>query len=175
MSGDPSADTTEVTTETTEGKDFLPYRPSLSAAIAFVALTGICVMLNGWVGLVPPFLLALVALGRLPRKILAGLGVAFLALVPVAVLASSKAGIDNIEQAYAYRSLLPNHLTFVGLVLTMIWVLLDLRPLLDHLRSRDPQPDLVEPLAHWPLASRLVVFGLMVGVTGVSIAAVWAL
>lgn len=153
---------------------FTPFRPTLGGFAAWLALASIGAALDGWVGLLPAFLVALLAFARADRRVLGGLGVGLLCAVPAVVLAEARTGIAQVDQDYAYRSMLPQHLTFVGLALTVTWALIDLKPLVGRLRGRRAVPDAAEPFDGWPAASRFVVVGVVAVAAILAVAAIVA-
>ncbi|HWJ96504.1 MAG TPA: hypothetical protein VNQ33_00010 [Acidimicrobiales bacterium] len=109
-----------------------PVRPSLRAIGAWLLIIGLAVALDGLVGGLAVVFVAAVLLAGLPTRVIGGLGVLALALAPVAFLVEGVPSASDVSPALVIRSLLPHHLTFVGLVLVSAFALIDLAP---HLRS----------------------------------------
>lgn len=120
-----------------------PVRPSLRSAGLWLLLVGGAIALDGLVGGLALVFVAAVLLAGLAPRVLGAVGVALLALAPVAFLIEGIPTSRTISPQIVLRSLLPHHLTFAGLVLVSAYAIVDLLP---HLRSwaaaeRTPQDD----------------------------------
>lgn len=146
------------------GEPVGPPRPTLKAAGVWLVLTGLAVALDGIVGGLTMVVIAAVLLAGASIRLLGGLGVALLALAPIAFLVEGVPTASTISPVLVTRSLLPHHLTFSGLVLVSAFALLDLGPHLQAWASAErPVPDDGPPL------------GTALGIAVVAVVAVGAL
>lgn len=94
----------------------------------WAALVAGAVFLDGLVGAAVVLVVAAVLVAGAPRQVLGGLGVVALFGALVAQLALGVPSPSEVSPDLVSRSLLPHHLTFVGLVLVGAWAVLDLVP-----------------------------------------------
>lgn len=105
-----------------------PARPSFRTVGAWLLLVGAAVALDGLVGGLTLVFVAAVLLAGVSIRVIGGVGVALLALSPIAFLIEGVPTSSGISPTIVTRSLLPHHLTFSGLVLVSAFALLDLAP-----------------------------------------------
>ena len=95
---------------------------------AWVALFGLCVVLDGVVGAAVAVLVGALLLARVPVRWLGVAGVVALAIVPIVVPGGGLPGTGEVSPTFVSRTLVPHHLTFAGLVLASCWAVLELVP-----------------------------------------------
>jgi len=132
-------------------------RPSRRGLAGWLALAAVAALLDGWVGLLAPFVVAVVVGARLRRSVLGAIGTFFLALAGLGVLLDSSGDRSDVHQAFVTRSLVPHHLTFLGLALVCTWVVLDLAPHLTGGRAGEPGTPEPAPLAGRSARLRVVL------------------
>lgn len=107
---------------------------------AWVLLLAVTVALDGLVGGLAAVVVGAVLLARLPARIVGALGSVALLAVPIVVVILGIPTAEEVSPAFVTRSLVPHHLTFVGLVWAGSWAVLDLLP---HLVAT-PEPVALE-------------------------------
>lgn len=109
-----------------------PPRLSLKAVGLWLLLVGLAVALDGLVGGFAIVVVAAVLLARISPRVLGLLGGVALLAVPMAIAIEGIPTDGDVSPLFVYRSLIPHHLTFVGLVWVSAFALLDLAP---HLKD----------------------------------------
>ncbi len=143
-------------------------RPSVWAALAWVVYAAGAVALDGTVGGLAAVAVAAVVLADLPNRWLGAAGVVAVAAVPIVVLFDGVPTDAEVSPSFVSRSMIPQHLMFVGLA----WVGASaVRSVLPGLRRHrdDPEqpvpqadgsaelPAPVEPLGRLGTAARVVL------------------
>lgn len=151
-----------------------PFRLTWRAAIGWLLYAVFLGLLDGLPGTLAALLVGVVYLGGFPRKVIGWVGVACLAAVPLAVVVAGIPTEASVSPKFVSRSLLPHHLTFVGLALVCSAAVIDLVPSLRAMRAagvvhpEDTDPRHAEPFAslsmrwRWAIVSVVAVVALWV-------------
>jgi hypothetical protein len=130
------------------------------------------------VGAIAAVLVAALILAQVPPRWIGIVGVVSLAVVPLVVLGGGLPTSGEVSPTFVSRTLVPHHLTFVGLVLVSTWAVLELAP---HLH-REPVTGEEQGAASGaqgeaPAAGQVVAAALLVAAVAagafVAVQAVW--
>lgn len=114
---------------------------SWRGAAAWSVLAVVLVLLDGWVGATVAILVAAAIVARVSMRVVGGVGVALLTAAAALVLADGLPRPSELSPAFVARSLVPHHLTFAGLALLSVAVVLDSLPHLVRARpATTPRP-----------------------------------
>ena len=108
----------------------LPPEPTRRGVAVWVLGSAVAFALDGPYGLVAPFLVAVLVLGRFARVWIGRAGVAALVAVPVSIVVAGIPTRAGVSPRFVNRSAWPTHLAFGGLALVIASALIDLRPAL---------------------------------------------
>lgn len=151
------------------------YRPDARGFLAWSLLAAVGWFLDGPVGTTPALIVAIVAAARLDRSVLGIVGVVLVGAAGVVVLLDSSGGAADVNLRFVTRSMAPHHLTFIGLTLVIVRMVLEAGsrrdPVAVHPEVSDPgdrRDEVDEPLATRSAGLRIGIVVLVVIVAGLA-------
>ena len=109
---------------------------------AWLAFVGVCLLLDGLIGVAVALVAAAVVAARLPARVLGAFATAAALGALVTVLVGGVPAEVDVSPRFVSRSLVPHHLMFAAMAWASAWVVLDL---IDHLRVAARAEPVAEP------------------------------
>lgn len=113
----------------------------LGVVAAWLVAISVGAALDGVVGGLVVVVVAAVLLAHLSPRVLGAAGVLALLAVPLAVVIQGIPTDGDVSPTFVSETLIPHHLTFVGLVLVSACAVLEMRPHLAEWRAAAPRTD----------------------------------
>ena len=148
--------------------------PSWPGVLAWTAFALTAVLLDGPYGGVVPVIVAAVLLARLPMRVIGGIGVVAIGLVPFSLLLQGVPRPDEISPRFVVDAMAAHHLAFGGLLLVGTWAVLDMWPAMRSTArgAREVPPPAVDEPARPELGIAILIVALVAAIMVMACAAV---